>query len=162
MDPTTRVRLGTTSLQVTRLGLGTAPLGDLYEAVADDVAEATVTKAIDLGLGLVDTAPLYGSGSAERRVGRALASVDRSSVIVATKVGRLLRNVDGVGGEVSPVFDFSYDGVMRSVEESLERLGLDRIDILHIHDPDDHHDEGPARGVIGARGAAVGRTGSPG
>ena len=163
-DPTTRVRLGTTSLEVTRLGLGTAPLGDLYEAVADDVAEATVTTAIDLGLGLVDTAPLYGNGSAERRIGRALASVEHGSVIVATKVGRLLRSIDGA--EVSPVFDFSYDGVMRSVEESLERLGLDRVDILHIHDPDDHHDEAlegayaaldqlRSEGSIGAVGAGM-------
>jgi len=164
MNPTSRVRLGTTSLEVTLLGLGTAPLGDLYEAVGDDVAEATVTTAVELGLGLVDTAPLYGSGSAERRVGRALASVDSSSVTVATKVGRLLRHVDGVG--MSPVFDFSYDGVMRSVEESLERLGLDRVDILHIHDPDDHHDEALAgayaaldqlrsEGSIGAVGAGM-------
>jgi D-threo-aldose 1-dehydrogenase len=166
MDPTTRVRLGTTSLEVTRLGLGTAPLGDLYEAVSDDVAAATVRTAVDLGLGLVDTAPLYGNGSAERRVGHALASADRSSVIVATKVGRLLRNVDGVRGEVSAVFDFSYDGVMRSVEESLERLGLDRVEILHIHDPDDHHDEAlegaytaldrlRSEGSIGAIGAGM-------
>ncbi|MCY7303110.1 MAG: aldo/keto reductase [Thermoleophilia bacterium] len=164
MNPTSRVRLGTTSLEVTLLGLGTAPLGDLYEAVGDDVAEATVTTAVELGLGLVDTAPLYGSGSAERRVGRALASVDSSSVTVATKVGRLLRHVDGVG--MSPAFDFSYDGVMRSVEESLERLGLDRVDILHIHDPDDHHDEALAgayaaldqlrsEGSIGAVGAGM-------
>ncbi len=168
MDPTTRARLGTTSLELTRLGLGTAPLGDLYEAVADDVAEATVTTAVALGLGLVDTAPLYGSGSAERRIGRALASVDSKSVIVATKVGRLLRNVEGVG--VSPVFDFSYDGVMRSVEESLERLGLDRVDILHIHDPDDHHDEAlegaftaldqlRSEGSIGAVGAGMNQAG---
>lgn len=164
VDPTTRARLGSTPLEVTRLGLGTAPLGELCEAVSDEVAVATIRTAVDLGLGLVDTAPLYGNGAAERRLGQALSSLDRTSVVVATKVGRLLRQGSGV--ELSPVVDFSYDGVMQSVEESLERLVLDHVDILHIHDPDDHHDEAlegaysaldrlRSEGSIGAVGAGM-------
>jgi D-threo-aldose 1-dehydrogenase len=164
VDPTTRERLGSTPLEATRLGLGTAPLGELYETVSHEVAVATIRTAVDLGLGLVDTAPLYGNGSAERRVGQALSSLDRTSVVVATKVGRLLRQSSGV--ELSPVFDFSYDGVMQSVEESLERIGLDHVDVLHIHDPDDHHDEAlegaytaldqlRSEGSIGAVGAGM-------
>jgi len=174
LDPTTRVRLGRTAIEITRLGLGTAPLGGLYEAVSDTVAEATVRAALDHGLGLVDTAPLYGYGLAEQRVGRVLAERERGSFVLATKVGRLLRNValteplhPFVGApDVSPVFDFSYDGVMRSLEESLERLSVDRVDILHIHDPDEHHDEAlegayraldrlRAEGTIGAVGAGM-------
>jgi D-threo-aldose 1-dehydrogenase len=173
-DPTARVRLGRTAIDVTRLGLGTAPLGGLYEAVGDADAVATVRAALDLGLGLVDTAPLYGHGSAEQRVGRAVAERDRASFTLATKVGRLLRDVEFsepvrsyLGTPVvNPVFDFSYDGVMRSLEESLERLGVDRVDILHIHDPDDHHDEAiesayraldqlRTEGSIGAVGAGM-------
>jgi D-threo-aldose 1-dehydrogenase len=149
LDPTAHVRLGRTAIDVTRLGLGTAPLGGLYEEVRDADAEATVRAALDLGLGLIDTAPLYGHGSAEQRVGRAVAGRDRTSFTLATKVGRLLRDVEPIGPatgyfgtpDVNPVFDFSYDGVMRSLEESLLRLGVERIDILHIHDPDEHHDE---------------------
>jgi len=174
LDPTTRVRLGRTAIEITRLGLGTAPLGGLYEAVSDTVAEATVRAALDLGLGLVDTAPLYGHGLAEQRVGRVLVERERGSFVLATKVGRLLRSgafteprSPFVGSpDVNPVFDFSYDGVMRSLEESLERLGVDRVDILQIHDPDEHHDEAlegayraldqlRAEGTIGAVGAGM-------
>ena len=173
-EPAAKVRLGTSSVEVTRLGLGTAPLGNLYAAVSDDDVEATVQTALELGLGLVDTAPLYGHGLAEQRVGRALTGRDRNTFALATKVGRLLRDTTPadhaqsyVGtSDVNPVFDFSYDGVMRSFEESLDRLGLDRVDILHIHDPDDHHDEAlegayraldqlRSEGSIGAVGAGM-------
>ena len=173
-EPAAKVRLGTSGVEVTRLGLGTAPLGNLYTAVTDDDAEATVQTALELGLGLVDTAPLYGHGLAEQRIGRALIGRDRNTFALATKVGRLLRDATStehvqsyVGTpDVSPVFDFSYDGVMRSFEESLDRLGLDRVDILHIHDPDDHHDEAledayraldqlRSEGSIGAVGAGM-------
>ena len=104
------------------------------------------------GIRFFDTAPLYGNGLAEKRLGRALASKPRDEFVLATKVGRLLRaGAPAEPGQVfrgvpplNPVFDFTYDGVMRSVEESLIRLGLERIDILHIHDPDNHFDDAVA------------------
>ncbi len=175
MDPTAKVRLGKTQLQVTRLGLGGAPLGGLFEDVPEDTAIATVRRALALGLNLIDTAPLYGHGKSEQRVGRALAGLDRASRVLATKVGRLLIPVQP--GELEPdefdrpapfrpVFDFSYDGVMRSFEESLKRLNVERIDILHIHDPDNHYkqaiegayralDQLRRQGLIGAVGAGM-------
>lgn len=150
MDPTERIPLGKTRLTVTRLGLGTAPIGNLFRPVQEAEAHATIRRAYGLGLRLFDTAPLYGHGLAERRLGQAVGQLPRDELTVATKVGRLLRAgapaAGGAGGRASyvdvppvqPHFDFSYDGVMRSVEESLGRLGLDRVDILHIHDPDTH------------------------
>lgn len=137
-----------------RLALGCAPLGNLYEAVSDEDAQATVDAAWAHGVRLFDTAPLYGHGLSEMRVGRALSGRPRDEYLLATKVGRLLVPV---GADqlpdptiftdvpaVRPVFDFSRDGVLRSVEASLERLGVDRIDLLHVHDPDDHLDEAEA------------------
>jgi D-threo-aldose 1-dehydrogenase len=138
-DPTERVRLGGTDLHVTRLGLGTAPLGGLYEDVPDAEGEALLEHAWAAGLRFFDTAPFYGHGLAERRLGAALRARPRDELVVATKVGRLLR-----GDPPEPVFDFSERGALASFEESLERLGLDRVDVLHIHDPDDHHDEAVA------------------
>lgn len=133
---------------VRRLGLGTAPLGGLFREVTEEDAHAVVERSCELGLGMFDTAPLYGYGLAERRLGHVLADKPRADVVVATKVGRLLRpgapSDDGPffgAPALKPVFDFSYDGALRSVEESLERLGLERVDILHIHDPDDHYEE---------------------
>jgi D-threo-aldose 1-dehydrogenase len=154
-DPTERTQLGKTGLRVTRVGLGTAALGGLYSPVGEEQAIATVRRAYSAGLRFFDTAPLYGHGLAEVRVGLALASVPRDDFALATKVGRLLR-ADAPPDEsqlsggferwpaappVNPVFDFSYDGVLRSVEESLERLGLDRVDVLHVHDPDEYEAE---------------------
>ena len=126
------------------LGFGCAPIGSLFEPVSDVQAEETLRHAWDAGIRYFDTAPLYGLGSAERRLGSLLRDKPRDDYVLSTKVGRLIRD-----GARSPDptswtefdFDFSYDGVMRSVEASLERLDLDRIDILLIHDPDDHHDE---------------------
>jgi D-threo-aldose 1-dehydrogenase len=132
------------------LGLGTAPLGGLYSPISDDEAQRVIDAAWNHGLRFFDTAPLYGHGSAERRLGAVLAGRPRDSYVLATKVGRLLRRPALPAGEDAhykgtpperPVFDFSYDGVMRSFEESLGRLGLDRIDILHLHDPDAHEAE---------------------
>ncbi|MBR0708025.1 aldo/keto reductase [Bradyrhizobium liaoningense] len=143
-----RSRLG--SLDVTSLGLGSAPLGGLFAPVSDADAEATLARAWALGVRFFDTAPLYGFGLAERRLGAFLRQQKRESYAISTKVGRLLRAPDGGAAEDEhykgtprerPVFDFSYDGVMRSVEESLARLGLDRVDVLLVHDPDDHYDE---------------------
>ncbi|HSR21958.1 MAG TPA: aldo/keto reductase, partial [Candidatus Eisenbacteria bacterium] len=148
-DPAERVRLGRTDLEVTRLGLGTAPLGGLYRDVPDQQAAALLEAAWAAGLRLYDTAPLYGHGLSERRLGAALRSRPRDELVLATKVGRLLR-----GDPPGPVFDFSADGARRSLEESLERLGLDRVDVLHVHDPDDHHDEalaGACRALDGLR-----------
>jgi D-threo-aldose 1-dehydrogenase len=149
MNPSERVRLGRTPLSVTRFGLGTAPLAGLYEAVPEDQALQVITRAWDEGVRHFDTAPLYGFGNAETRLGKALHDKPREDFVLASKVGRLLRadappepgqNFRGTPS-VNPVFDFSYDGVMRSVDESLQRLQLDRIDILHIHDPDNHYDD---------------------
>ena len=160
---------------MTPLGLGCAPLGNLYQATSDDEAQAVVHAAFDAGIRFFDTAPLYGHGLSERRLGAALASMPRESVTVATKVGRLLvadapdETVDTIFMEVPsvhPVFDFSADGVHRSLEASLERLGLDRVDIVHVHDPDDHAEEALAgafpalrrwrdEGVVSAIGAGM-------
>ncbi len=146
-----RSRLG--SLDVTSLGLGSAPLGGLFSPVSDGDAEATIARAWSLGVRFFDTAPLYGFGLAERRVGAFLRQQPRESYVISTKVGRLLRAPDGAAAEDEhykgtprerPLFDFSYDGVMCSVEESLGRLGLDRVDVLLVHDPDDHYDEAVA------------------
>ncbi|MGY8636075.1 aldo/keto reductase [Bradyrhizobium sp. 14AA] len=143
-----RARLG--SLDVTSIGLGSAPLGGLFTAVSDADAHATIERAWSLGVRFFDTAPLYGFGLAERRLGAFLRQQPRDSYVISTKVGRLLRAPDGAAAEDDyyksgqrerPVFDFSHDGVMRSVEESLVRLGLDRVDVLLVHDPDDHYDE---------------------
>ena len=128
-----------------RLGLGTAPLGNLYAEVSDDDAAATVADAWATGIRVFDTAPLYGHGLAERRLGAALSAHPRGDFLLSTKVGRVLvpgtpNGADGFKvshGQV-PRFDFSADGVRRSLAESLERLGLDRVDVALIHDPDNH------------------------
>jgi D-threo-aldose 1-dehydrogenase len=152
-EPTERVAIGHTGLNVTRLGFGGASIGGLFSAVTDEDAIATVEHAWDLGIRTFDVAPLYGFGAAERRVGQALQGRPRDEFVLETKVGRLVRPLDAIaaGADVDAqdanyarsepvglVFDYSADGVRRSIEASLERLGLDRIDIALIHDPDDH------------------------
>jgi D-threo-aldose 1-dehydrogenase len=128
-----------------RVGLGTAALAGLYDETDVTTARATVDRAWELGVRYFDTAPAYGSGLAEQRLGDALRHRPRDEFLISTKVGRLLRP-----GEPSPMFkgaprlaplvDFSADGVRRSLEESLERLGLDRVDIAYVHDPEGHLD----------------------
>jgi D-threo-aldose 1-dehydrogenase len=188
LDLETRNRIGSTTVEVGPLGLGTVPIGGLYEPVTDEDAFALVRRAHDLGVRLFDTAPQYGSGLAELRLGQVLPEFDRSSMVVATKVGRLLRpitfaaktrrvlveslksgDLKRIAGDATKItrrlargrsgadvqmgypfdqgqaamesyYDFSYDGVMRSFEESLARLRLDRVDMLYIHDPDHDHD----------------------
>jgi D-threo-aldose 1-dehydrogenase len=144
-----RVKLAGGRIETTALGLGTAPLGGLFAPLSDADAEATIAQAWTLGVRYFDTAPLYGFGLAERRLGRFLREQKRESFVISTKVGRLLRASSAAPAEDAqykgtpaerPVFDFSYDGVMRSVDESLGRLGLDRVDILLVHDPDAHYD----------------------
>ncbi|MBR1091892.1 aldo/keto reductase [Bradyrhizobium manausense] len=137
------------NLDVTSIGLGTAPLGGLFSAVSDEDAEATIAQAWSLGVRFFDTAPLYGFGLAERRLGAFLRQQKRDEFAISTKVGRLLRPETNATEDdhykgapaLRPRFDFSYDGVMRSMEDSLDRLGLDRVDVLLVHDPDDHYDD---------------------
>jgi D-threo-aldose 1-dehydrogenase len=174
VNPRDHVPLGRTALTVTRLGLGTAPLAGLFEEVDEAQAIAVIERAWDAGIRSFDTAPLYGHGLAELRLGKVLRQKPRDVFTLASKVGRLLRadappepgQVFRGAPPVNPMFDFTYDGVMRSFEESLERLGVDRIDILHIHDPDDYYDAAlsgayraldrlRADGVIGAVGAGM-------
>jgi D-threo-aldose 1-dehydrogenase len=136
--------LGTTGLKVTELGFGTAPLGNLFHPLPDETARATLAAAEAAGFGYYDTAPFYGFGLSERRLGDALRS--RKDIVLSTKVGRLLKPVPGPADQTiarhgyatpmpfEPVYDYSYDAVMRSYEASLQRLGLSRIDILYIHD----------------------------
>ena len=143
MKKAERAEIGRTGLKVSRLGLGGAPLAGLYQGVSDEQAARVVNTYLDHGLGFFDTAPLYGSGVSETRLGSALSERVRDAFVLATKVGRLLvpdpaRDQDVWSDDlppVGPVFDYSYDGTLRSLEESLGRLGLDRVDILHIHDP---------------------------
>lgn len=121
-------------------GLGCAPIGNLYHAVAESDADETVAAALARGIRFFDTAPHYGAGASEARLGRALAGVDRDTVVVATKVGRRIVDAAGetvpTGGVgVDTVGDLSRDGVLRSLEGSLARLGTDRIDLLYLHDP---------------------------
>lgn len=124
------------------LGLGCAPIGNLYVPVAEEAAEATVEEAYRRGVRFFDTAPHYGAGVSEVRLGRALAGVDRDSVSIATKVGRRIIDAEGrtvrKGGiGVDTVGDLSRDGVLRSLEASLRRLHTDRVDLLYLHDPVD-------------------------
>ena len=117
------------------LGLGTAPLGGLYETIPESQAVATVTHALEHGISLFDTAPHYGAGLSEMRLGLALAGVPRDSFVLASKVGRL---VDEAAERT--YYDFSREGILRSIDASLNRLRVDWIDILHVHDPDAHLD----------------------
>ena len=152
MKHTRKRRLGRTSLSITSMGLGGAPLGNLFAELTDTEAHDTVRRAWREGIRLFDTAPFYGHGDSERRMGEALGEYGRDDFVLSSKVGRLLEpcapdEVDG--GQVvktlpfRPVFDYSYDGVMRSFEESLQRIATPRIDILFAHDLDawTHGDE---------------------
>jgi D-threo-aldose 1-dehydrogenase len=133
---------------ITELSLGCAQLGNLYREVSDRDAYSTVDAAWDLGVRYFDTAPHYGLGLSERRLGAALRSRPRDGYVLSTKVGRLLEpltNVEGLDDEGYAVpathrrvFDFSRDGIRRSLSESLERLGLERVDVVYLHDPDNH------------------------
>lgn len=136
--------LGRTGLAVSELGFGGAPLGDLYALLDDGAAIAAVEAAIAGGVTLIDTSPLYGHGLSEHRIGTAVRRADRSRLVLSTKVGRVLAPAGGVpdregyrgGLPFSARFDYSRDGALRSLEQSLHRLGTDRIDIALIHDVD--------------------------
>jgi D-threo-aldose 1-dehydrogenase len=136
-------RVGRTALWVTSLGLGTATMGGSRIPVTDDAGREMVRTAWAAGIRYVDTAPFYGVGAAERRVGDALRDEPREQWVLSTKVGRLLRPrrspSGATDGRLAPlpfevIYDYSYDGIMRSVEDSYQRLGLAKIDILYVHD----------------------------
>ena len=152
MDSIAKVAIGNTGLHLSRLGFGGVPLGGLYRDVSEAEAGATVRRALALGINYFDTAPIYGFGKSELRLGRELAHCSRDSIVVATKVGYTLVPEDGGRDEkvfhrfdnvppTRPIFDFSYDGIMRTFEASLRRLNLAHVDILNIHDPDHHWEE---------------------
>jgi D-threo-aldose 1-dehydrogenase len=177
-------------VEITRLGLGAASIGGLFKPVSDDQAAATIDRAWRLGIRYFDVAPLYGYGTAERRLGAALRDRPRDDYVLSTKVGRLVRSTDRIppGAEIDRqafdgrddafyadigdrriLFDYSADGVRRSIDESLERLGTERIDLAFIHDPDDHwaaaiEEAYPAlhrlreQGVVRAIGVGMNRT----
>jgi D-threo-aldose 1-dehydrogenase len=145
LPPLKTRRLGRTSVSVTELGLGTAPLGDLFERIEDDEAAAIVGAAWEGGVRYFDTSPWYGRGQAEHRLGRSLYRTPRDEFVISTKIGRVLRRPlkpgpikdQWLGGlQFKPVFDYGYDGVMRSFEDSLHRLGINSIDLLLVHDLD--------------------------
>ncbi|GAA2576173.1 aldo/keto reductase [Dactylosporangium fulvum] len=179
-----RLPIGRTDVLVTDLGLGAAPLGNRYTRMSDKAATALVDEAWQQGIRFFDTAPQYGLGLSERRLGAALARHDRADYVIASKVGRLLvpnRNPTGsaltstvfdVPDDVEQQPDYSRDGVRRSVAASLERLGTDRLDIALVHDPDRHLEqcaaealpalaELRAEGLVGAIGVAMNQWQAP-
>lgn len=151
--------LGRRGPQVSRIGLGCAPIGNLYDTVDEADAAATVDAAWQAGVRFFDTAPLYGHGLSERRLGRALAGRPRDEYVLCSKVGRLLRPTSGKVDSIfalpdddttramAPVFDLSADGILRSIDESLTRLGTDHLDVALLHDPDDYEDQALAEAL---------------
>lgn len=137
-----------TGIEISRLSLGTAAFGGLYTSVSEADCKDTILTASDQGINFFDTAPHYGKGISERRIGRALADRDCSTYVISTKIGRLLlpsqSDIDeyfiDADNTVEGKFDFSASGVQQSLEASLERLGMDSVDILFIHDPDENAD----------------------
>jgi D-threo-aldose 1-dehydrogenase len=163
MSPFAERRLGRTAIALPQLGFGGAPLGELFTRVSDAEAEATLQAAWDAGIRFYDTAPWYGRGQSEHRLGRFLYRQDRARFVVSTKVGRILRaparpetfdtGFWAGGLKFEHRFDYSYDGVMRAYEDSLQRLGLNRVDLLLIHDLDWWHHGSEA--IVSARFAEL-------
>ncbi|MEV6212691.1 aldo/keto reductase [Kitasatospora sp. NPDC051914] len=168
--------LGPGPVRVSELAFGAAAIGNLFTPVTDAEAEEAVTAAWEAGVRYFDTAPHYGLGLSERRLGDALHGLPRDEYVISTKVGRLLEPAalggdDLANGFAVPathrrVWDFGAEGVRHSIEDSLNRLGLDRIDIAYLHDPDDHLDQAVgeaypelerlrAEGVVGAIGVGM-------
>jgi len=136
-------------LELTRLSLGTAPLAGLFTPVKDDESDALIKTSLSEGINYFDTAPLYGHGSSELRLGRILKTV-KEPFVLETKVGRILKRVEqaepvpwfpDADPHIEPVFDYSRDGIMKSLEDSLTRLGVDHIDIALMHDCENHQEE---------------------
>ena len=171
MNPLDRAQIGSTDIEVTRLGLGGAPFGSMPASAAEQRAMESIHKGLELGIAYYDTAPMYGVGRSERCYAKGLRGAARDAFTLSSKVGRVLIPIGGgdVSDDTAPMewaFDFSRDGVLRSFEESLKRLDIDRIDIALIHDPDDFHEQAlneafpaladlRAQGVIGAIGAGM-------
>ncbi|MFD4661827.1 aldo/keto reductase [Streptomyces halstedii] len=177
-----RIKLGRSAVGITELSFGAAAIGNLFTEVDPAQAAAAVDAAWDEGIRSFDTAPHYGLGLSERRLGEALRDRPRDAYTVSTKVGRLLEPLPpgtapahglSEGFAVAHThrrrWDFSADGIRRSVEDSLGRLGLDRVDLVYLHDPDDHEEaafrEGypalerlRAEGMVGAIGAGMNQT----
>ncbi|MQA95548.1 MAG: aldo/keto reductase [Streptosporangiales bacterium] len=174
-----RRMLGRSGVGVSPLGLGGAAIGGLYEPVGARRAEDTVRRALERGLRYLDTAPHYGLGRSESRIGAVLSGVPRDGYVLSTKVGRRLRPLrpgeppDPQGFADPPplrrYWDWSEGGIRACVEESLSRLGVDRLDVVYLHDPDDHEDEVYAtgypalaklreEGLVGAIGAGMNQT----
>ena len=145
MRATDTAQIGSTGLRVTRLGLGgvalsgAPPATDPQRLSAEDEAVSLIRRSLALGLNYLDTAPMYGVGESERRYGRSLQGVPRDQYVLSTKVGRVLRPDPADPGKTTWAFDFSREGARASFASSLERLGLDRVDIVFVHDPDDHY-----------------------
>jgi D-threo-aldose 1-dehydrogenase len=172
MDPNELSQLGSSGVVVPRLGLGTAPLGGWPQAVNADQARQTIEAALEAGIRHFDTAPFYGHGLSEQHLGAVLPWLDRTKFTISTKVGRVLVPgspqdplYEGVP-DLVPVFDFSGPGILRSLADSKQRLGLERIDVVLIHDPDDHHEQAlreaypvlaemRAAGTVGAIGVGM-------
>jgi D-threo-aldose 1-dehydrogenase len=145
-DITTKHRIGQTELSVTALGLGCAPLGNMFTAIAPGAAEATVEAALSAGIRYFDTAPSYGFGLSETRLGQALKQTRRDDIVISSKVGYSLVPADpsevtsrlwAEPASMRTEYDFSREAVLRSIESSLQRLGTSYIDMLAIHDPDE-------------------------
>jgi D-threo-aldose 1-dehydrogenase len=141
-----KVKLKRSDLEVTRLSLGTAPLGGLFKSVTDADGDELLNTALDVGINYFDTAPQYGHGVAEIRLGKALRGA-KVPFVVETKVGRVLRHdpnaevfpwFPDAPRDLVPVFDYSPDGIRRAFDESLERMGLDHLDIVLMHDCEEH------------------------
>jgi aryl-alcohol dehydrogenase-like predicted oxidoreductase len=192
MDPFQRRKLGRSDVMLPQFGFGGAPLGELFTTVSEADSEATLAAAWNAGVRYYDTAPWYGRGQSEHRLGRFLYRQPRNEFLLSTKVGRILRApaspdtfdlgmwAGGLSFDIQ--WDYSYDGIMRSYEDSLQRLGMTRIDILIIHDLDWWHhttdakvhaylaqlgtsgfralEELKAHGLIGAIGAGVNELGT--
>ncbi|WP_055523131.1 aldo/keto reductase [Streptomyces graminilatus] len=171
-----RRKIHNTSVELTELGFGASVIGNLYRVTPAEGAAAAIDAAWDAGIRYYDTAPHYGLGLSEQRLGAALRERPRDEYVISSKVGRLLvpnehpQGVDtdgfAVPDDLRRQWDFSRDGVLRSIEATLERTGLDRLDVVYLHDPDDHWQQAadeamPAladlrdQGVIGAIGAGM-------
>jgi D-threo-aldose 1-dehydrogenase len=146
--------LGCTGVSITEFGLGTAALGELFDRVEDGEAASIIAAAWEGGARYFDTSPWYGRGQAEHRLGRALYRKPRSEFVISTKIGRLLRRPlkagpikdQWIGGlHFETMYDYGYDGVMRSFEDSLQRLGISSIDLLLVHDLDISNHKNPGR-----------------
>jgi D-threo-aldose 1-dehydrogenase len=179
MNPLRLHEIGKTGLQVTRLGIGGGPVGQLEPDLSDRRGVAAIRRALASGIRYFDTSPYYGRGRSEMRFGRALADVPRDSYVISTKVGRLLKlngtqevDFDRISlvnlPALTPVYDFSRSAILRSFEQSLQRLGLESVDILFLHDvPEGHYQQAieqasptlaelRSQGVVTAIGAGMG------